>query len=122
MVKLGEGLDFTLKDFGFIEDSRIPMQLHETPLKSLRVIANTNQVIMRVSYVIKSNNYASNLSNFLLVKKSSGIKIKKCQICKSTRIIVKNKNGIDDYVAYNGETDVSTMKEIVMKNKDENDV
>jgi len=73
MIKLGEGLDFTLKDFGFREDSRIPIQLHETPAKVLRVIANPNEVIMRVSFVIKSNNYASNFSNFLLVKKNAGL-------------------------------------------------
>ena len=73
MIKLGEGLDFTLKDFGFREDSRIPMQLHETPYKVLIVIANPKEVIMRVSFVIKSNNYAPDFSNFLLVKKNAGI-------------------------------------------------
>lgn len=80
---------------------------------------------MRVSYIIKSNNYASDFANFLLVPKNQrtdALKIEKCKICRSSKIIVKNQNGRDDVVVYNSEADTLRLKDIKMKNKDENDV
>ena len=123
MIKLGEGLDFTLKDFGFKEDATTNMQLHETPSKTLRVIGNKDQLIIRVAFVIKSNNYASNLLGFLLVKKQeSPFRIKKCTVCKSSKVIIKNKDGQDDLVIYSGEKDEMQLKDISAKNIDSEDV
>jgi hypothetical protein len=65
MVKIGEGLDFTLKDFGLPEGGKITNQLHETPSKVFRIIAKPDEVIIRVSFVIKSNNYSQNFHQFL---------------------------------------------------------
>ena len=57
--------------------------------------------------------------SFLLVKKlESPFRIKKCTVCKSSKVIIKNRDGLDDLVVYSGEKDEMFLKEISMKNID----
>ena len=86
-----------------------------------RIFATKEQVIIRVAFVIKSDNYSQNFHQFLKVKKSLDLHIRKCQVCRSSKIIIKNQKGIDDIVVYDGQQDVVNVRDIPMVNKNKLD-
>ena len=95
IVKMDEGLDFTMSNFGFtnINEEGPSLFLHNTVYKALRVRAERNNgnyiYKVRISNVIKSNNYALDFSHFIKAsKKYNEASIKKCNNCRSSKIIL----------------------------------
>jgi len=75
--------------------------------------------MIRVAFVIKSDNYSQNFHQFLKVKRTLELDIKKCQVCRSSKIMIKNKTGKDDILIYDGQKDLVNIREINMVNKNE---
>lgn len=85
-IKLGEGLDLSLANFGFQKDKEVRDKVHGASFKNLYVRATSNEVTLRYSYIIKSNNYAENLLKFFKVAKKDNISltVKSCTICSTS--------------------------------------
>lgn len=121
IVKMDEGLDFTMRNFGFTNNNEEgpSLFLHNTVYKALRVRAernNGNYVYkVRVSNVIKSNNYALDFSHFIKAsKKYNDAAIKKCNNCRTSKIFLGDK------LVFNNEN--SKLLNIPMLNKDDDNI
>jgi len=101
LTKMDEGLDFTFFHHGFTDDNEEGPQLflHTNLYKSLRVRAERNGgdyiYSVRISYTINSNNYAPNFFKFIDAKKKVDVAaIKKCHNCRTSEIILNDKDVI----------------------------
>ena len=61
-TKFSTGLDFSLKNFGVLEDRVSGKYIHATEYKTLVVRATRNKLVINVKYTVESNNYATNLA------------------------------------------------------------
>ena len=85
---------------------------------------------IRVSYTVKSNNYAPNLLKFFALSPASIDKaptINTCKICKSSQIVIKNhEDDVPDKVVYGGVDDPRSgsvaFDEIRLGNRDSSDM
>lgn len=122
MTKLNEGLDYTLTAFGKHQESLLSRKMYESHYKNLKVTGNKDKLVIRVAYVLKTDNYSSNLRKLLKEHKGKHLSIKKCTICSSSEIVIKNQNSIPDLKIYDGSQDRVELEEILMNNRDESDL
>lgn len=91
-TKFATGLDFTLKNFGFKEDTTINKYVHTSEYKMLGVRATPSKLIFNIKFTIASDNYAKDLQSFFNLKKAKNVpmRIVPCLQCRSSAIFVKN--------------------------------
>lgn len=75
-TKFATGLDFSLKNFGFMEDRTLSKNVHTTEYKALKVRATPNKIIFNIKFTIESNNYAKNLQSFFDLKKGKNVQLR----------------------------------------------
>ena len=68
-TKLGEGLNFMLKDNGLQSVPLFQQTMNESQYKTLKVKGNRQKMQFRVQYVIKSKNTANNFLEFIRAPK-----------------------------------------------------
>jgi hypothetical protein len=121
IVKMDEGLDFTMRNSGFTNNNEEgpSLFLHNSVYKALRVRAERNGgnyvYKVRVSNVIKSNNYALDFSHFIKAsKRYNEAAIKKCNNCRSSKIFLGDKLVWSNVY--------SKLLDISMANKDDDNI
>jgi hypothetical protein len=83
----------------------------------LSVNATREKLEFKVTYVLETNNYAENLLELLKAKVlRKDMKVKKCDICRSSQIMIKGSS--KDITVYDGQKEMD-FKNIIVRDGEE---